>query len=160
MKSLLLGSSAAMLVVGLAFAQTAPTPSRPTAPDTTVTHPTTGVAAKPLSPSGNTGTTGTSIGAPSSATPQNLHSDGGKAAASGNTNQAVATTNANADQPARGSNSFTEGEARRRIEARGFSNVAGLAKDADGVWRGKAQQKDGKTAEVWLDYKGNTGLKL
>jgi len=105
-------------------------------------------------------TPGTSVGAPSGATPGNLHTDGGKAAASGNTNQAVATTNANASQPAKGANSFTEAEARRRIEANGFSNVTGLAKDADGVWRGKAQQKDGGSTEVWLDYKGNAGLKM
>ena len=38
------------------------------------------------------------------------------AAASGNSNQTVATTNANAPTPARGANSFTEGEARSKIE--------------------------------------------
>lgn len=78
------------------------------------------------------------------------------AAASGNSNQAVATTHANAPTPARGANSFTEGEARRRIESNGFSNVTGLAKDNDGVWRGKAQ-KGSQQAQVWLDYKGNVG---
>ena len=78
------------------------------------------------------------------------------AAASGNSNQAVATTNANAPTPARGANSFTEGEARRRIESNGFSNVSGLAKDNDGVWRGKAE-KGSQQAQVWLDYKGNVG---
>jgi len=39
----------------------------------------------------------------------------GAAAASGDRNQAVATTGANAAQPARGANSFNEGEARRRL---------------------------------------------
>jgi hypothetical protein len=78
------------------------------------------------------------------------------AAASGNSNQAVATTSANAPVPARGANSFTEGEARRRIESNGFNNVSGLAKDNDGVWRGKAQ-KGSQQAQVWLDYKGNVG---
>jgi hypothetical protein len=82
--------------------------------------------------------------------------DGGPAAASGNTNQAVATTGANAPAPAKGANSFTMGEARSRIEKNGFANVNGLAKDNDGIWRGTAQ-KDGKSASVWLDYKGNTG---
>ncbi len=77
-------------------------------------------------------------------------------AASGNGNQAVATTSADAPAPARGANSFTEGEARKRIEARGFSNVSGLAKDTDGVWRGSAQ-KGSQQAQVWLDYKGNVG---
>jgi len=156
-KSFLIGSAASVLVVGFALAQT--TPSRP-ATTGMATPSTSGVAAQPLPPAGSVATPGMSAGAPSSATPGNLHSDGGKAAASGNTNQAVATTNANANQPAKGANSFTEAEARRRIEASGFSNVTGLAKDSDGVWRGKAQQKDGGSAEVWLDYKGNSGLKM
>ena len=78
------------------------------------------------------------------------------AAASGNSNQAVATTSANAPVPARGANSFTEGEARSRIESSGFSNVSGLVKDDNGVWRGKAQ-KGTQQAQVWLDYKGNVG---
>lgn len=78
-------------------------------------------------------------------------------AASGNTNQAVATTSANALQPAKGSNSFTMGEAQSRLEKNGFANVSGLKKDDNGVWRGTAQ-KDGAENNVWLDYKGNTGV--
>jgi hypothetical protein len=81
---------------------------------------------------------------------------GGTAAASGNSNQAVATTNANAPTPAKGANSFTMGEARSRIASNGFTNVTDLSKDADGVWRGHAD-KDGTNAAVWLDYKGNVG---
>lgn len=38
-------------------------------------------------------------------------------------------------QPAKGANSFTEDQAKSRIEAKGFSNVTGLAKDDDGIWR-------------------------
>jgi len=78
------------------------------------------------------------------------------AAASGNGNQAVATTTANAPAPAKGANSFTMGEARSRIEKNGFSDVSDLAKDDQGIWRGKAK-KDGDTTSVWLDYKGNVG---
>jgi hypothetical protein len=77
--------------------------------------------------------------------------------AAGNNNQAVATTSANAAQPAAGSNSFTMGEAKARLERQGFSNVSDLAKDNNGVWHGKAQ-KDGSTDQVWLDYKGNIGV--
>ena len=77
-------------------------------------------------------------------------------AASGNDNQAVATTNANAAMPAKGSNSFTVGQAKTRIEKEGFADVTDLKKDNDGVWRGKAQ-KNGTTTTVWLDYKGNIG---
>jgi hypothetical protein len=80
----------------------------------------------------------------------------GPAAASGNRNQAVATTNANAPQPAKGANSFTDGEARRRIESNGYTEVTGLQKDADGIWHGTAK-KGGNTVKVWLDYKGNVG---
>jgi hypothetical protein len=77
-------------------------------------------------------------------------------AASGNSNQAVATTGDSAPRPAKGSNSFTLGEARSRIEKNGFSNVGDLVKDNDGIWRGRAQ-KGGSSASVWLDYKGNVG---
>ena len=80
----------------------------------------------------------------------------GTAAASGDRNQAVATTGANAPQPARGANSFSQGEAQRRIGAAGFQGVAALTKDNGGVWRGTAT-KDGRSVGVWLDYKGNVG---
>jgi hypothetical protein len=90
------------------------------------------------------------------ATTPNATTGGGTAAASGDSNQAVATTHANAPMPAKGANSFTMGEASSRIANNGFTNVTGLAKDADGVWRGHAD-KDGTSAAVWLDYKGNVG---
>lgn len=80
----------------------------------------------------------------------------GQNAAGGDRNQAVATTDANAPQPAHGANSFSQGEARRRIERQGFQNISGLRKDNDGVWRGTAT-KDGQQAHVWLDYKGSVG---
>jgi hypothetical protein len=79
-----------------------------------------------------------------------------RAAASGDANQAVATTSANATQPASGANSFTVGQARTRIEKEGYSDITDLRKDDNGVWRGKAQ-KDGQQTTVWLDYKGNVG---
>ncbi len=73
-------------------------------------------------------------------------------------NPAVATTsNANDSvAPAKGSNSFTEGQAKDRIAQRGYANLADLKKDDDGVWRGTAQH-GGKAVQVWLDYKGNVG---
>jgi hypothetical protein len=43
----------------------------------------------------------------------------------------------NPGAPATGANSFTEGQAKSRIEAAGFSDVSGLMKDKDGIWRGK-----------------------
>src|SRR3954464_11394573 len=56
--------------------------------------------------------------------------------------------------PVAGSNSFTEGQAKSRIESNGFANVSELRKNDQGVWRGKAM-KDGKSVTVSLDFQGN-----
>lgn len=61
---------------------------------------------------------------------------------------------ADAGAPLKGSNSFTEAQARDRIIAQGMNNVTGLTKDGDGIWRGTAQQA-GKSVQVAVDYKGN-----
>ena len=53
-----------------------------------------------------------------------------------------------------GRNSFTEGQAKSRIEGAGYSNVSGLHKDDQGVWRGKAEKAGTKT-DVSLDFQGN-----
>jgi hypothetical protein len=60
----------------------------------------------------------------------------------------------NPGAPVAGANSFTEGQAKSRIESNGFSNVTELRKDDQGVWRGKAT-KDGRTVGVSLDFQGN-----
>jgi len=76
-------------------------------------------------------------------------------AANGPSNPAVRTEDKNvAAAPVAGANSFTEGEAKSRIEARGFANVSGLKKDDKGIWRGKAQ-RDGRSVDVALDFQGN-----
>ena len=75
-------------------------------------------------------------------------------AADGPQNKAVKSTDQQVSQPVKGANSFTEGEAKSRIEKRGFTNVTGLKKDDHGVWRGRAS-KDGATVDVSLDYQGN-----
>ena len=48
----------------------------------------------------------------------------------------------------------TEDQARSQIEAKGYSNVSGLRKDAKGAWRGKAE-KDGLYVNVTLDADGD-----
>jgi hypothetical protein len=78
---------------------------------------------------------------------------------------AIANPNANnPGAPAAGSNSFTEAQAKSRIEAAGYSNVSGLVKDKDGIWRGKASKASttagstrlgSTTVDVALDYQGN-----
>ena len=70
-------------------------------------------------------------------------------------NPAVDTSSTDkAAAPAAGSNSFTEGQAKIRLEKHGYTKVSELMKDESGVWRGKAMSK-GKQVTVSLDYKGN-----
>ena len=74
---------------------------------------------------------------------------------SGPNNKAVnSKSENNPGAPVAGANSFTEGQAKSRIESHGFSNVTDLKKDDAGVWRGKAM-KDGKSVDVSLDFQGN-----
>ena len=69
---------------------------------------------------------------------------------------AVNTANSppNPGAPVAGANSFTEGQAKSRIEAHGFTSVGQLKKDRDGVWRGTATQS-GKSVKVSVDFQGN-----
>ncbi|MCS3502838.1 opacity protein-like surface antigen [Bradyrhizobium japonicum] len=60
----------------------------------------------------------------------------------------------NSDAPVAGRNSFTEGQAKSKIEDAGYSNVTSLKKDDNGVWRGKAS-KGGASTNVSLDFQGN-----
>ena len=59
---------------------------------------------------------------------------------------------------AKGANSFTEGQARARIEGAGFRNVAGLVRDTDGIWRGHGD-KEGRTFDVGFDFKGQLAFR-
>jgi|GEM_PF-1558868 len=71
------------------------------------------------------------------------------------TTPAVTTTDtANPAAPVPGANSFTEDQAKSRIQDAGFSDVSALTKDDKGIWRGQAT-KGGKTTNVALDYQGN-----
>ena len=76
-------------------------------------------------------------------------------AASQPSNPAIKETERNsAAAPVAGANSFTEGEAKSRIEARGFANITQLRKDDQGIWRGKAS-RNGTMVDVALDFQGN-----
>lgn len=76
-------------------------------------------------------------------------------AQSGPGNNAVNSPNTNnSTAPVSGANSFTEGQARSRIESAGFTDVSELQKDDNGIWRGKAKRA-GKTVSVSLDFQGN-----
>jgi putative membrane protein len=56
-----------------------------------------------------------------------------------------------------GANSFTEGQARTRLEKSGFTEVKDLKKDDQGIWRGTAQHA-GKAVQIGLDFKGNVAV--
>ncbi|MBN9447790.1 MAG: PepSY domain-containing protein, partial [Bosea sp.] len=43
---------------------------------------------------------------------------------------------ADANAPLPGANSFTEEQAKSRLEANGYSAITGLKKDDNGVWKG------------------------
>jgi hypothetical protein len=74
------------------------------------------------------------------------------------TNPAVATEEAVAEReaaaPAIGANSFTQEQARERIEAAGYTGITELTKGDDGIWRAVASL-GGQTQEVSVDYQGN-----
>jgi hypothetical protein len=61
---------------------------------------------------------------------------------------------ADRNAPLPGANSFTEGQAKSRLEANGYSNVTGLKKDENGVWKGMATHAGAKV-NVSVDYRGN-----
>jgi hypothetical protein len=62
------------------------------------------------------------------------------------------STDANAPLP--GANSFTEAQAKERMEKAGFSQIINLKKDDQGIWRGTAML-NGKQTNVALDFRGN-----
>jgi hypothetical protein len=64
------------------------------------------------------------------------------------------SSNRQVNAPVAGANSFTEGEAKSRIEKMGFGNVSDLTKDDNGVWRGRAM-KGSQMVDVSVDYQGN-----
>ena len=146
MKTLPLGIAAVMMTASVAFAQTGTTNTTPApavsnppavAPGPGVTTPvvpgagTTTGTTPPLSSNNNSSTTPPAV----------------------TTSQAPSKTSA---APVKGRNSFTQREATRRIAAGGFTQVSGLRKDRDGIWRGKAM-KDGASVNVFCDYQGNVG---
>ena len=71
-----------------------------------------------------------------------------------NNNAVNSSGQKNSNQPVAGANSFTEGQAKSRIEEAGYTNVTALKKDGNGVWRAKAS-KGGASTSVSLDFQGN-----
>lgn len=70
---------------------------------------------------------------------------------------AIATPNVETQTlaaPVPGANSFTQSQARERLESHGYSSVTDLTLDDEQIWRGKAV-KNGVPVNVALDYQGN-----
>lgn len=63
----------------------------------------------------------------------------------------------NPGAPVAGKNSFTEGQAKSRIEGAGYTQVSGLKLDDQGVWRATGT-KDGMTGNVSVDFQGNVTM--
>ncbi len=137
-----LGAAAVLAVVASpVFAQTQPTPTKPVpATPPAVTAPS---AAAPAVPNTTTATTPTPT-APMATAPGTVLQP----------NTADTPMKAVPGAPLAGANSFTESQAKARIEANGFTNVSGLRKDEGSIWRGTAM-KDGKSVSIALDYQGN-----
>ncbi len=94
---------------------------------------------------------------PGATTASPTASTDGAAAKSNSTAPAAVSTADNprtTAAPVPGANSYTEGQARARMEEKGFGNVTELKKDDKGIWRATAM-KDGKSTTVALDYQGN-----
>jgi hypothetical protein len=62
------------------------------------------------------------------------------------------------EAPVPGRNSFTEAQAKERIEKAGYTAVSNLKKNSQGVWVGTAS-KAGASVQVMLDYQGNVTSK-
>jgi hypothetical protein len=76
-------------------------------------------------------------------------------AQSGPNNNAVNSSGQNnSDAPVAGRNSFTEGQAKSKIEDAGYTGITDLKKDDNGVWRGMAS-KGGSSTHVSVDFQGN-----
>ena len=138
--TLMLAGTAMLALPVLALAQ----PATP-APNSTVRPPAAapsqpGTSAQPAMPGTTAQPPGTTNpGQPGMASPQR---QGDRAAS-------VQTTGT----PASGANSFTEAQARSRIEDAGYSQATGLRLDENGVWRGRAT-RGGNTEDVALDFRG------
>jgi len=72
----------------------------------------------------------------------------------GNTPAVATPDTKNPTAPVEGANSFTESQAKDRIEKAGYTGVKDLKKDDKGIWNA-AGMKDGKAVSIALDYQGN-----
>jgi opacity protein-like surface antigen len=154
--------AAALLVAPAVMAQTTPQPGTGGTPPTTApgmnpppatTAPGTAAPGSATPRTAAPGTAAPGTAAPDMAAPGTTPR--GTTAAPGTATPAPRTdTTPTTTTPAAGANSFTEGQARSRIEGAGYTDVQNLKKDDQGVWRGQAM-RNGARADVGLDFQGN-----
>ena len=58
------------------------------------------------------------------------------------------------NRPDAGANSFTQTQAKDRMEKAGFTQASNIEKDDSGIWRARAMQGD-KPVSIALDFRGN-----
>jgi hypothetical protein len=138
------GAAALALLAGAALAAVAP-PRPASAQATTAPQQAPAPAARPADPAAPQAAP--RAGAPAgdaAASPRAERRDDGR-----DSREAVVDASALEE----GANSFTEGQARGRIEAAGFADVQELRKDDRGFWRARAT-RGGSPAEVAMDFRG------
>jgi hypothetical protein len=85
-----------------------------------------------------------------------LTSIGAFAQTGDNTKPAIKTGSENsAPAPVAGKTSFTAGEAKARMEKRGYKVPGDPVKDTQGIWYADAANADGKSVKLLVDYQGN-----
>jgi hypothetical protein len=144
MKTTALALAASLLASPALMAQTTNTPTQ---------NNESGTAGSPMAPRGGgttmqQGTPGITNTPGAANTPSATAPSATDGTARPGTNNPPTTTT-----PAAGANSFTEGQARARIEAAGYSDVQDLRKDDQGVWRARAM-RNGTQTDVGLDFQG------
>lgn len=151
----LLGATA---VSAPALAQTSPAAPDRNPPAATMQNSTNPAAPAPAPNDRAVGTTDRATMAPGTAAPGTATDRSGATTAGPSTEGGQSAVRVDdgtrtAATPQPGANSFTEGQARSRIEAAGFSNVTELQKDDQGIWRGRGM-RNGQQVGVALDFTG------
>jgi len=111
--------------------------------------PTANTPAAPLPGGTGAGTTGgASMGTTGGTTPMAREGNAQRSNEGAQRSNIVA-----ANELESGANSFTEGQARARLEEAGFSNLQELQRDNQGFWRARGTH-NGSQTEVALDFRG------
>lgn len=152
MRAILAATAALSLIADCAFGQT--TRTNPSASSTSKTIPSSS-STSPNSPCSSTNPTSPCYSANAPRNPCYSAAAPNEPCSTTTTpNSQTSTSPPAPTTPQATVHAFTKDQAMSQIEAKGYSNVSGLRKDAEGIWRGKAE-KDGLPVNVTLDVKGN-----